>query len=119
MAQVHVLDYTDGRYRCVIHTETPAGNNSAGFPWSTLLLVKGYSGRTILSEGTGPGQITPEEKAEIVAGTILEFEVNIVGSATMTGADLQALLVAEAPAIINAQKARWAQELRFYGGTKA
>ena len=119
MSQVHVLDYRDGHYRCVIHTATPSGNNSAGFAWSELLLTLGYSGRTVLAEGTGPGQITPEEKADIRSGATLEFVVMIEGAPTLTGAQLQTLLAAQAPGIISAQQAKWAEELKFYGGTRA
>ena len=68
MAQVHVLEYADGRFRCVIHTATPSGDNSANIPWATVFLATGRSGRTVLVEGTGPGQITAEEKAQIQAG---------------------------------------------------
>ena len=119
MAQVHVLEYSDGRFRFVIHTATPAGNNTAGFAWSILLLQKGYSGRTVMTEGSGPGQITPEEKAEIVAGTLLEFEVRIEASPTITGGQLQTLLQDQAPGIITAQLDQWRQELRFLGATRA
>ena len=119
MAQVHVLDYSDGRFRIIIHTATPAGNNSAGFPWATLLLQQGYSGRTVMTLGTGPGQITPEEKAEIVAGTLLEFELRLEADAAITGAQLQTLLQAQAPTLIAAQMAQAQQMLRFWGATRA
>ena len=118
MAQVHVLEYTDGRFRCVIHTATPTGNNGANIPWSTLLLARGYSGRTTLIEGTGPGQITPEEKAQILAGTLLEFELKLEAAPTLTGTELQALLQAQAPAMIQTQLDQWRTELRFYGAVR-
>ena len=118
MAQAHCLEYTEGRFRIVIHTATPSGNNGAGFPWSTLLLMRGYSGRTVMTEGTGPGQITPEEKTEIVAGTLLEFELRLEASPTITGAQLQTLLQNQAPGIITAQLDQWQQELRYFGATR-
>lgn len=118
MAQVHVLEHSEGRFRILIHTATPAGNNSAGFAWSVLLLQRGYSGRTAMTEGTGPGQITPEEKAEIVAGTLLEFELRLEADPALTGAELQTLLQAQAPGLIAAQLAQWQQELRFWGATR-
>ena len=118
MSQVHVLEYSDGRFRFVIHTATPTGSNPAGFAWSLLLLQKGYSGRTVMTEGTGPGQITPAEKAQIVAGTLLEFEVRVEAAPTITGAQLQTLLQDQAPGIIAAQLAGWQQELRFFGFVK-
>jgi hypothetical protein len=118
MAQVHVLEYSEGRFRIMIHTATPAGNNSAGFPWSTLLLQRGYSGRTGMTVGTGPGQIDPAEKAQILAGTLLEFELRLEADPTLTGAQLQTLLQAQAPALITAQLGQWQQELKWWGATR-
>jgi hypothetical protein len=118
MALVHVLEYVDGRFRCVLHTPTPAGNNSAGIAWSTVFLATGRSGRTAMVEGTGPGQIDPAEKAEIQAGTLLEFEIPIEAASTMTGAQLQTLLQAQAAPLIAAQLAAWQSALKFYGATR-
>jgi hypothetical protein len=118
MAQVHVLEYSDGRFRIILHTATPTGNNGAGFSWSSLLLMKGYSGRTVMTEGTGPGQISPEEKAQILAGTLLEFELRLEAAPTITGAQLQTLLQNQAPDLITAQMQQWQQELRFWGAVR-
>jgi|ERR1043165_4489136 hypothetical protein len=118
MAQVHVLDYVDGRFRCVLHTATPAGTNSAGIPWSTVFLVTGRSGRTVMVEGTAPGQISPTEKAQIVAGTLLEFEIPIEADPAISGTQLQTLLQNQAPTLIATQLAQWQSILRFYGATR-
>jgi hypothetical protein len=118
MAQVHVLEYSEGRFRIMIHTATPAGNNSAGFTWSALLLLRGYSGRTAMTEGTGPGQIDPTEKAQIVAGTLLEFELRLEADPALTGAQLQTLLQNQAPTLIAAQLAAWQSELKWWGQTR-
>jgi hypothetical protein len=118
MSQVHVLEYSEGRFRIIIHTATPSGNNGAGFAWSELLLQRGYSGRTVMTMGTGPGQISAEEKIEIVAGTLLEFELRLEAAPTITGAQLQTLLQNQAPGLISTQMAQWQQELRFWGATR-
>src|ERR1043166_6144152 len=118
MAQVHVLDYRDGRFHCIIHTPIPAGTNGAGMAWGTLLLAQGRSGRTVMVEGTGPGQITPAEKAQILAGTLLEFELYLEADPAITGAQLQTLLQAQATRLITAQLAQWQQELRLFGATR-
>ena len=115
MAQVHVLEYADGRFRCVIHTATPSGDNSANIPWSTVFLATGRSGRTVLVEGTGPGQITADEKAQIQAGAVLEFEVPIEAANSITGAQLQTLLQAQAPTLVTTQIAQWQAATKFYG----
>jgi hypothetical protein len=118
MAQVHVLEYVNGHFRCIIHTATPTGNNGAGIAWSLLFLQTGRSGRTVMVEGTAPGQITSAEKAEIMAGTVLEFELAIDADPAMTGGQFQTLLQAQAPGLITAQIAQWEQELRLYGATR-
>jgi hypothetical protein len=119
MAQVHVLEYADGRFRCVLHTTTPTGDNSANIPWSNVFLVTGRSGRTVMVEGTGPGQITPAEKAQILAGTVLELEISVEAANSITGAQLQTLLQAQAPGLITAQVNQWQAALKFYGATRS
>lgn len=118
MSQVHVLEYTEGRFRCLLHTATPAGNNAAGIPWSTVFLVTGRSGRTAMVEGTDPGQITAAEQAQIRAGTLLEFEVLIDAAPTITAAQLQTLLQNQAPAFVTEQLTAWQQSCRFYGAVR-
>jgi hypothetical protein len=118
MSQVHVLEYVNGHFRCIIHTATPPGNNGAGIPWSTLFLQTGRSGRTVMVAGAGPGQITPAEKADIMAGTVLEFELAIDADPAITGGQLQTLLQTQAPGLITTQIAQWEQELRLYGATR-
>lgn len=72
MLNIHVLAGNgSGMFTAVIHTPTPAGNNAAGVPWSTALVNSGMN-KTIMTEGTGAGQITTAEKAQIAAGTVIE-----------------------------------------------
>ncbi|MDE2467766.1 MAG: hypothetical protein KGL35_03250 [Bradyrhizobium sp.] len=62
----------DENYQCVIHTPTPAGNNSAGFSWASCLVAAGLNA-TILGVGSGAGQQTQAEHDAVVAGTTIEI----------------------------------------------
>lgn len=73
MSFIHVLGgRSDLTYECILHIPIPVGNNPAGIPWRSALLNSGLGGRTRMVEGTGPGQITSAEKAQIAAGELFE-----------------------------------------------
>lgn len=78
MALFHVLELVDptppADYRVVIHIPVPAGTNTVGVSWKQVFLAAGRSGRTVLPDGTGPGQIMPAEKAQVTQGDVLEFD---------------------------------------------
>jgi hypothetical protein len=76
MAALHVLEGDGIRYRVVAHTATPAGNNTAGNSWKNCLLSAGLN-TTTLAEGVGVGQITAAEKAQVVAGDVIEMVFTI------------------------------------------
>ncbi len=69
MADIHV-----GQVREIIfHFDVPGGTNDVGVAWSTALVNSGRGGTTRMVEGTGAGQITTAEKAQIEAGTRFEY----------------------------------------------
>lgn len=78
MSKIHVLEgQVNGKYHFVIHTPTPAGNNSVGVSWVTAGLNSGFTGKTSLTIGTGAGQISAAENTTVLNGTVIEIPANI------------------------------------------
>ena len=71
MSALHILDQDNGQFRCVAHQPVPAGSNTAGVTWKNVILGAGLN-VTSMTEGVLPGQILTAEKAQIVAGDIVE-----------------------------------------------
>jgi len=118
MATTHVLQrFTPERIVLILHTATPAGNNSAGLTWKTVLLAAGAAGTTSLTVGTGPGQITSAEAAQVTAGDVLEFRREIKFPTAGNNAAKVALLNEIVPGIIAEELARLQTVHKFYGFT--
>lgn len=116
MAKIHVLTSdTSGNFNVVLHTAVLAGNNSAGKSWKNCMLVAGRAGTTIMSEGTGPGQITTAEKAQVVAGDVWEIPATITVDVNLSGQALLNLANELCDAIIDDYKSRMQRELKYYG----
>jgi hypothetical protein len=100
MAGEHVFEKVRRKTRVVIHVAMPGGNNSVGVPWADVLEHTGYSKKTQLAESTktmvdsgevdeeenpimveeetvGVGQISDAERADIMAGNVLEFQAMV------------------------------------------
>ena len=119
MSTVHVLDQSNGEYRCVIHFPVPGGSNSAGFTWKAVALSAGIAGATRLVVGTGPGQITAAEQAQIVAGDVVEFETTLrAESGGLTGALLAVTVDGLVANAITDFQAKLAREFKWYGATR-
>lgn len=75
MAAVNVLDRIEGTglVRVVIHFNIPAGNNTVGVSWKAAALGAGWTGKTILATGNGPGQITSADAALVASGDMVEI----------------------------------------------
>lgn len=75
---MHVLLQNNGQYSIVLHHPVPVGNNSAGFPWRTVIRTSGLGGKTILPSGDGTaGTISAAEKTNIETdGSIYEETVS-------------------------------------------
>ena len=110
MSSIHVLEGTGTHFKVVAHFAMPGGSNSGGLTWKAAALAAGYTGSTVLPEGTGPAQIDAAEKASVVAGNTGEIVVQILDESGGTG---------RVQAIVNAEIARtlaeWQRRLRFYG----
>lgn len=116
MAALHVLEGDGIRYRVVAHTNTPNGNNSANNSWKNCILSAGLN-TTVLSEGTGVGQITTAEKNQVVAGDVLEM-VFTVDIPTVGTTNNKLAAVQNAVAKMQADYLAQLQErFRFYGYT--
>lgn len=117
MSKIHILAGNGGVYNLVIHTATPPGNNAVGNAWKTAALASMLIGSTILSTGSGLGQITTSEATSIVAGDVLEFQAqfpNLIDGSTPTTAQLNAF----ADAVITRELSRLQVALKFYGYTQ-
>ena len=76
MANIHVLDQTGpGRFRVVYHIAVPATTNSAGVAWRSAIAQSiNQTTPSVLPDGDGTnGTISAAEKAQIVAGAVLEI----------------------------------------------
>lgn len=73
MSKVHLLrNLGNKQYEVVMHAAIPAGNNLAGHSWQSVWIAAGMN-TTRLTTGSGPGQISAEEAAQIAAGSVMEF----------------------------------------------
>jgi hypothetical protein len=113
MSTLHILEAdAQGNYRVAIHTPVPVGNNAAGLAWKTVALAAGRTGTTVLTEGTGPGQVSVAEKATIVSGDVAEI-------VTMLPIDSTAWTPAKIAAQIKTLTDQWitkqAHDLNRYG----
>lgn len=119
MARMHVLESAgNNTYNVVVHAPTPAGNNSAGVPWTTALQ---NSGRAVsqMEVGTGPGQITSAEHAQVIAGTVIETTFQWGDNPTWTNQQRLEDLDIRATQAVNEVLARYAAILKFFGATVA
>ena len=115
MSKIHIFNSDgNGKYNAVLHTPVPAGNNSAGIPWSTVVINAGLA-KTVLTVGNGAGQMTAVEKAEIDAGTTIELVAKLnVESGGATSASILAL----ANTAISEFKSGFSAEYKYYGYTQ-
>lgn len=79
MSNMHVLDVdpSTGIARVVMHLTTPVGNNAAGVGWAAAL-VGAKLNTTVLTTGTGAGQIATAEASAVLAGTTFEYVTTIL-----------------------------------------
>lgn len=97
MSGEHVFEKSGRLTRVVIHVAMPGGNNNVGVSWADVLEKEGLSKKTTLATSTKTmvdsgevdgegnpimveeemveaGQISDAERADILAGDVLEFE---------------------------------------------
>ncbi len=116
MSKIHVLTSdTSGNYQIIIHTNTPAGNNSAGISWKTAGLNSRLIGTTSMTVGTSPGQISSTEQSQIVAGTVFEIITNIPAE---SGGTTPESLNQMSDQIISQRLTDLAKQLKYFGYTQ-
>lgn len=117
--RLHVLGQSEpGSYTIVVHQATPAGNNSAGFSWASVLVAAGKA-QSVLTVGTGPGQTTQAEIDAIEAGTIIEGVFGFTDNPAWSPAQRNSELDAQATARLSNLVDRLASELKWYGATRS
>jgi len=119
MSKMHVLDGgTNNVYSVVVHTAVPAGNNAAGTPWATAL-INSKRNTTIMTIGTGAGQITQAEADQIAAGTVLEGSFIWQDDPTWTNAQRTADLDLRAQQMVSDLTTNTQNQLKYFGITRA
>lgn len=114
MAAIHVLEGDGQRYRVVAHITTPAGSNKVGNTWAACIAAAGLT-TSVLPTGTGLGQITSAEVAELAAGTKFEVVVTVdVPGAGLTQAKIAALV----QTAVNDELQRLKNRFDYYGYTQ-
>src|SRR6185295_130853 len=72
MARLHVMTGNGSNtFTVVCHSPTPAGNNSAGVSWATAL-KNAMNPVTVMSIGSGSGQISTAESNSVANGSVIE-----------------------------------------------
>ena len=59
-------------YAIAFHVPIPSANNAVGVNYQTALVNSGVGGRSVMPTGTGAGQITAAELANVQNGSIFE-----------------------------------------------
>lgn len=117
MARMHILQQTSpNTYDVVVHATTPVGNNSAGVAWNTALVNAGLA-RTSMASGTGPGQITVAEAAQVTAGTVIEARFLWGDDPAWTNPQRLADLNLRADQAVAEVLANYAERLKQFGRT--
>jgi len=115
MSRLHIL--TGGgnnTYNVVVHSPTPAGNNSAGVPWSDALKNSGGAA-TNMPFGNGPGQITNTEANNVTSGTVFETGFLWQDNPAWTNQERQNDLTIRAAQAVQAAQDDFQTRLKFFG----
>lgn len=118
MAKIHVLSGAGQNvFTVAVHATTPAGNNSAGTPWTDAIKNSGRA-TSILEVGTGPGQIQQNEMNQITSGALIEGSFAWGDDPTWNDTQRITDLDLRATQLTNDLLARYAQELKYFGFTR-
>lgn len=123
MADIHVLE-GDGiaTWKLIFHFAVPNVNNIVGFNYRTVLVNSGLGGTSSMPEGSGAGEITAAELAQVVAGELFEHSLS---PPLESGATDNAEMLVAAQAMYARDEARviadLQKRLKYYGftGSKA
>ncbi len=119
MAKIHVL--TGGGqnvFTVVVHIAAPAGNNSAGVSWADALKNSGRA-MSILTVGTGAGQIQQNEMNSILNGSLIEGSFQWGDDPAWTNQQRIEDLDLRATQLTTELLARYGQELKYFGFVRA
>ena len=115
MSRIHILQQADNNvYNVVVHAPVPAGNNAAGVPFATAILNAGLA-NTTMTVGTGPGQISSAEAAQVTAGTVLEAPFQWEDNPAWDNATRNADLNLRAQQAVDAVLADYGARLKYFG----
>lgn len=124
MADINIMTGNNaGEWTIVMHFPVPDTDNAVGVNFRTALLNSGLGlqengRRTILASGTGPGQITTVEEAQLDSGAIYEHSASFRAESGGTG---NAVLQASVREFYVAQNASVqlsiGSKLRYFGHT--
>lgn len=118
MAKIHILTGGGNNvYTAVIHASTPAGNNTAGTPWSTALRNSGMA-TTVMTVGNDAGQISQNEANQIAAGTLFEAVIQWQNNPAWSNAERNADLDQRASDAVAEKQAELQPKLALFGATR-
>lgn len=121
MSRLHVFEAVGQQqpnvYRVILHETTPAGINSAGVTWVAALAGSGAA-RTRMTEGTGAGQITTAEKAQVESGNVVEGEFYFQDNPTDNPTQRNAALDAHATRYLAELEADISVRLKWFGASR-
>lgn len=118
MARIHILRQVGSNtYEAVVHEPTPAGNNSAGVPWATAIKNAGIAS-TVMTQGSGAGQISVAEANSIIAGNTLEGQFHFQDDPNWTATERNTQLDHTASQAIADLVERYRSLLRWFGATR-
>ena len=111
-----MIQGSNSAWTAVLHVAVPDTNNAAGVNFRTALINSGLGGTSILSVGTGAGQILQAEFDLIESGGLLE---SVSSVRLETGGTSNSELAASLDAFYAQQKmvvvANMSAALRYYG----
>lgn len=116
MAALHVLEGDGIRFRVVVHTAVPVGNNTAGNSWKNCLISAGMN-TTVLTEGVGVGQITTAERNQIIAGDVIEMVFTVDVPTVGTNGNKLAIVQAAVAKMQADYLAQLTNRFQFFGYT--
>ena len=121
MADIHILT-GDGRdvWTYVFHYAVPDTTNAVSVSYRTALVNSELGGASTMTEGTGDGQITTAELAQITGGELFEYSRGwLAESGATNNTELLANVRAEYVRLESIVLSSLQKRLRYYGWSGA
>jgi hypothetical protein len=121
MADIHILNGDGGgSWTYVFHVAVPDTTNAVSVSYRTALVNSSLGGVSVMDEGTGPGQITTAELAQLAAGELFEFSRGwLAESGATNNAQLLVNLRAEYVRVTPLVLSQLQNRLKYYGWSGA